>query len=335
MKIAYFDCFSGISGDMILGALIDAGLTPENLTRIISELNLRDCRIEIEKTKKGSISATRVNIIVPPKERKSPATFLNLLDSLDLPLPQKEKSKNIFLSIARAEAQIHRENIEDLHLHELGSLDTLIDIVGAVIGIHQMGIKKIYASPVNLGRGIVDTAHGLLPVPAPATLEILKGAPVYSGEVEAELTTPTGAAILMGFSPVFGPIPCMKIEKIGYGAGQKELPFPNLLRIIIGKEKSQFNEDWVILLETNIDDMNPEFYEYIIDSLFKCGALDDFGERNQLLAGMEQMLNLARETQKAKQNGQISLFGGQTEVTIPFFPSVLIRNFSKSERAFI
>jgi len=276
MKVAYFDCFSGISGDMILGALVDAGLEVEVLTQIIADLNLTDCRIKARKVKKGGIGATKVDVIFPLEEKKEPAAILTLLDSLDLSSRLKEKSKRIFLTIAKAEAQIHRQDINSLHLHELGSPDTLIDIVGSVVGVDRMGVEKVYASPVNIGRGMVKTAHGPLPVPAPATLEILKGAPVYSGQVEAELTTPTGAAILTGFSPIFGPIPAMKVEKIGYGAGEKDLPSPNLLRILIGEERTSPKEDWVVLLETNIDDMNPEFYEYVIDSLFKKGALDVF-----------------------------------------------------------
>ncbi len=276
MKIAYFNCFSGISGDMVLGALIDAGVSSSIFEKIIDDLNLPNCKIVYKKVKRKSIVATKVDIILSSEKKKSPIETLTLIDSLNLPSYLKEKSKEIFLTMAKAEAKIHQETLESLHLHELGSLDTLIDIVGAVIGLDAMGVKKVYASKVNLGGGIVRTAHGDLPVPAPATAELLKKVPVYSSQIEAELTTPTGAAILKGLSKGYGPIPDMKLEKIGYGAGEKNLSSPNVLRVLIGEVETFFQEDWVAVLETNIDDMNPQFYDYVIDSFFKKGALDVF-----------------------------------------------------------
>ncbi|MCD6256961.1 nickel pincer cofactor biosynthesis protein LarC [Candidatus Aerophobetes bacterium] len=276
MKIAYFDCFSGISGDMILGALVDAGLPLEVFTKLIDDLNLSGCRISSKKVKKSGISATKVDISFPPI-RKSPAEILSLMESLDISQKLKEKSKSIFLTLAKAEAYIHQEDINSVHLHELGSIDTLIDIVGSVVGLDKMGIEEVYSSEINVGEGFVKTAHGYLPVPAPATAHILKGVPVYSSGVKAELTTPTGAAILTGFSSGYGSLPLMKLEVIGYGAGEKDLPSPNLLRVLIGEKSIQSEqEDWVSVLETNIDDMNPEFYDYLIDFLLKKGALDVF-----------------------------------------------------------
>jgi len=276
MKIAYFDCFSGISGDMILGALVDAGLPLEVFTKLIDDLNLSGCRISSKKVKKSGISATKVDISFPPI-RKSPAEILSLMESLDISQKLKEKSKSIFLTLAKAEAYIHQEDINSVHLHELGSIDTLIDIVGSVVGLDKMGIEEVYSSEINVGEGFVKTAHGYLPVPAPATAHILKGVPVYSSGVKAELTTPTGAAILTGFSSGYGSLPLMKLEAIGYGAGEKDLPSPNLLRVLIGEKNIQSEqEDWVSVLETNIDDMSPEFYDYLIDFLLKKGALDVF-----------------------------------------------------------
>jgi len=276
MKIAYFDCFSGISGDMILGALVDAGLPLEVFTKLIDDLNLSGCRISSKKVKKSGISATKIDISFPPI-RKSPAEILSLMESLDISQKLKEKSKSIFLTLAKAEAYIHQEDINSVHLHELGSIDTLIDIVGSVVGLDKMGIEEVYSSEINVGEGFVKTAHGYLPVPAPATAHILKGVPVYSSGVKAELTTPTGAAILTGFSSGYGSLPLMKLEVIGYGAGEKDLPSPNLLRVLIGEKSIQSEqEDWVSVLETNIDDMNPEFYDYLIDFLLKKGALDVF-----------------------------------------------------------
>lgn len=276
MKIAYFNCFSGISGDMVLGALVDAGVSLQLFEQIIDDLNLPNCKITSKKVKRKSIMATKVDVILPSEKKKSPAETLTLIDSLNLPSHLKEKSKEIFLTMAKAEAKIHQKSLESLHLHELGSLDTLIDIVGAIVGLDAMGVKKVYASKVNLGRGIVRTAHGDLPVPAPATAELLKKVPIYSSQIEAELTTPTGAAILKGLSIGYGSIPCMELEKIGYGAGEKDLSSPNVLRILVGEVEAFFQEDWVAVLETNIDDMNPQFYDYVIDSFFKKGALDVF-----------------------------------------------------------
>ena len=277
MKIAYFDCFSGISGDMVLGSLIDAGLKVDVLTNLIDELGVSNCSINVKKVKRGGISATKVDVIYPSEEKRAPAAVLTIFDRLNLPESVKNKSKKIFLDIAKVEAKIHKEDISSIHLHELGSLDTIIDIVGSVLGMCEMGIEKVYASPINVGGGKVKTAHGILPVPAPATAELLKEAPIYSSGVEAELTTPTGAAILTGFSPLYGPIPPMKLEKIGYGAGEKNFSsFPNVLRILIGEKETLPCEDQVVVLETNIDDMNPEIYEHVIDLLFKKGALDVF-----------------------------------------------------------
>ncbi|MBC7189026.1 nickel pincer cofactor biosynthesis protein LarC, partial [Candidatus Aerophobetes bacterium] len=173
-------------------------------------------------------------------------------------------------------AKVHQESIENLHFHELGSLDTLIDVVCSVAGIDALKVEKIYASAVNLGGGTVNTSHGILPVPAPATLEILRNVPVYSSTSSSELTTPTGAAILKVFSSGYGNIPLMRVEKVGYGAGEKELSFPNVLRILIGEMESSLEEDEVSVIETNIDDMNPQFYGYVAELLFEKGALDVF-----------------------------------------------------------
>ncbi|MCD6574245.1 nickel pincer cofactor biosynthesis protein LarC [Candidatus Aerophobetes bacterium] len=276
MKIAYFDCFSGISGDMVLGSLVDAGLPLHVLNDIFEGLDCSGCKITAESVKRSGISATKVNVILPSESHRRPSEILTLIDRLNLDQELKQKSKDIFLSLAKAEAKIHKEDIENLHLHELGSLDTLIDIVGSVVGLSKMGIEKVYASKVNVGRGRVKIAHGVFPVPTPATVELLKGVPVYSTDIEAELTTPTGAALLKGLSTSYGSLPDMKLEKIGYGAGERDLSSPNVLRLLIGVTESSFEEDSVTVLETNIDDMNPQFYEHIMASLFRKGALDVF-----------------------------------------------------------
>jgi len=276
MKIAYFDCFSGISGDMVLGALVDAGLSLSFLEDVINRLGLRDCKVVGRKVKRKGVVATKVDVIFPPKSHYRPSEIIKIIENSSLEEKVKKKSKEIFLTLAQAESKIHGESLDSLHMHELSSPDTIIDIVGSVAGIYRIGIDEVFSSKINLGGGKVKTAHGELPVPAPATLEVLKGVPIYSSNVEVELTTPTGAAIIKGFSSSYGLLPEIKIDKVGYGAGQKELSSPNVLRLLIGERVSSFERDYVVVLETNIDDMNPEFYDYIMNSLFEKGALDVF-----------------------------------------------------------
>jgi len=277
MRIAYFDCFSGISGDMILGALLDLGWPVEELEKELAKLNLTGYKIEVKKVQKESITATQIKIETKGVEKNRRLShILSIIETSRLEKEIKEISKNIFTKLARAEAKIHRKSPQEIHFHELGGLDTIIDIVGAVAGVKHLGIEKIYASSLPLGRGFVKCAHGTLPLPAPATLELLKKVPVYGGNIEAELVTPTGAAIITNLAKNFGEMPPMRIESIGYGAGQRDLSIPNLLRVSVGVMKNAYQEDVVSLIETNIDDMNPEFYEHIINRLFKEGALDVF-----------------------------------------------------------
>jgi uncharacterized protein (TIGR00299 family) protein len=277
MRAAYFDCFSGISGDMVLGALVDLGWSVEELKRELEKLDLFDYQIEAKKVAKQGILSTQIEVHVKEgkKERKL-ENILSILDKSKLEEKIKEPSRAIFNKLATAEAKIHGKDIQKIHFHELGSLDTIIDVVGAVAGVNYLDLEKVYSSPLPLGRGFVQCAHGVLPVPAPATLELLKEVPVYGSNVEAELVTPTGAAIISSLAKDFGEMPPMKIDRIGYGAGQRDLPIPNLLRVSMGVLKKAYPEDAVSLIQTNIDDMNPEFYEHIVDRLFHEGALDVF-----------------------------------------------------------
>jgi len=277
MRAAYFDCFSGISGDMVLGALVDLGLPVEKLKSELHKLNLFDYQIETKKIAKQSILSTqiKVNVKEGKKERRL-EDILSILEKSKLEEKVKELSKAIFTRLATAEAKIHGKDVQKIHFHELGGLDTIIDVVGAVAGMKYLGVEKVYSSPLPVGRGFVKCAHGILPVPAPATLELLKEVPVYGSDIEAELVTPTGAAIISSLVENFGEMPPMKIDNIGYGAGQRDLPIPNLLRVSIGVIKNAYQEDVVSLIQTNIDDMNPELYEHIVDRLFHEGALDVF-----------------------------------------------------------
>jgi len=278
MKIAYFDCFSGASGDMILGALIDAGLSVRRLREELKKLRLPTIRLNVKRVLKGGLSATQV-VVEGRSERKhhrSLKEMLRIIDQSDLALEVKEKSREIFHRIASVEAKIHQKPADEIHFHEIGGLDSIVDIVGTVWGLKQMGVDEVHVSRVNVGTGFVRCEHGILPVPAPATLALMKGKPVYSSGVERELLTPTGAALLTSLGSQFGEMPAMKVEGIGYGAGRDDLPHPNLLRLIIGSSTVTTGKERVTVIETNIDDMNPQFYEYVMEKLLEIGVLDVF-----------------------------------------------------------
>ena len=284
MKIAYFDCFSGISGDMTVGALLDAGLKIETLEKELKKLGLSGYQLEVNKVVKKGISATQFKVKIKEEgvERRF-KDILTILEESKLDEEIKKETKKIFFNIAQAESKIHQKDIDRIHFHEIGGLDSVIDITSVVIGIKTLGIEEIYSSALPVGKGFVKCAHGVIPVPAPATLELLKNIPTYSGGIESEMITPTGAAIIGTLANSFGERPLMKIERIGYGAGEKEFSIPNLLRVSIGEKilkdenlKDSYVSDEAVLIETNIDDMSPEFYDYIIDKLFTQGALDVF-----------------------------------------------------------
>jgi pyridinium-3,5-bisthiocarboxylic acid mononucleotide nickel chelatase len=278
MKIAYFDCFSGASGDMILGALIDAGLSPRLLRRELNKLRIPTVYLRVKKVLRGGISATRV-VVEGKNEKRSHRSLEELLrivgrSSLDVEI--KEKSKEIFQRIATVEAKIHQKPVNKIHFHEIGGLDSVVDIVGAVWGIRQMGIEEVHVSKVNVGSGFVECEHGILPVPAPATLALMKGKPIYSSGIEKELLTPTGAAILATVGSQFGPMPTMKVEAMGYGAGRDDLLHPNLLRLVLGDRIMSSGKEKVMVIETNIDDMNPQFYDYVMERLLSMQVQDVF-----------------------------------------------------------
>ena len=282
MKIAYFNCLSGISGDMIIGALIDAGLNKEKLEQELNKLNLSGYQLEVKKVVKMGISATQVK--VKNKEENVSRKLKDIEEIIDkstLNPKDKKQIMKIFYRIGKAEAQIHQKDIESIHFHEVGGMDSIIDITSAVVGLRFMGVKKVYASALPLGHGFVKCAHGSIPVPAPATLELLKGIPVYDGGINSEMVTPTGAGIITTYVKKFEGRPPMEVKKIGYGAGEKDFAIPNTLRITIGEvtvsNKSILDDyirDEAILVETNIDDMNPEIYSFIIEKLLSQGALD-------------------------------------------------------------
>ncbi|MGA2315595.1 MAG: nickel pincer cofactor biosynthesis protein LarC [Thermodesulfobacteriota bacterium] len=278
MRIAYFDCFSGASGDMILGSLIDAGLSPRRLREELKKLRIPTIYLKAKNVLKADLSATQV-IVEDRGEKRSHRNLkeiLRIIERSGIEAEVKEKSKEIFKRIASVEAKIHQTPMEEVHFHELGGLDSIVDIVGSVWGIRQLGIEKIYVSKVNVGAGFVKCEHGILPVPAPATLSLMEGKPIYSSGVERELLTPTGAAILTTLGSEFGPMPLMKVDRIGYGAGRDNLTHPNLLRLIIGTSELTSEKERVAVIETNIDDMNPQFYDYVMEKLFAMEVLEVF-----------------------------------------------------------
>ena len=278
MGIAYFDCFSGASGDMILGSLIDAGLSPRRLREELKKLQIPTIHLKVKKVLKKGISATQV-IVEGRNEKRSHRNLkeiLKIVERSSVETEVKDKSKEIFKRIASVEGKIHRTPMEEVHFHELGGLDSIVDIVGSVWGIRQLGIEKIYVSKVNVGAGFVKCEHGILPIPAPATLSLMDGKPIYSSGIERELLTPTGAAILSTLGSEFGPMPPTHVERIGYGAGRDNLPHPNLLRLIIGTSESTSGKEKVMVIETNIDDMNPQFYDYLIEKLLAMEVLEVF-----------------------------------------------------------
>ena len=279
MRIAYFDCFSGISGDMILGALVDTGLPIEELRSGIRKLKLAGVDLKAEKVKRGGFTGTKVQVITPHEHHghRHLSDILDILEQSDLGADVTLTACQIFKRLAEAEAAVHGLPVEKIHFHEVGGLDTIVDVTGAVIGLHTLQIEEVYASAINVGGGKIQASHGELPVPAPGAAALLQGVPVYGSAVEAELATPTGVAIITTLAKGFGPLPSLTVTRIGYGAGRADLKGrANLLRIIVGEAITDVETDEVTVLETNIDDMNPQLYEPLMEALFQAGALDVF-----------------------------------------------------------
>ena len=277
--LAYFDCFSGISGDMTLGALIDLGISVDWLQIELSRLPLTGFQISTTPAVCNGIQATGVSVeIQDAGHSRNFKDIEMLLEDCDLSDDVKSRSRTVFERLARAEADIHGCSLQEVHFHEVGGIDAIIDIVGTALCMEKLGITEVMSSPLPVGSGFVDCRHGRLPVPSPATVEILKGVPVYGTDVNGELVTPTGAAIITSLAQYFRRMPAMQIQKIGYGAGQRELTDrPNLLRIIAGTladATAGMSSDQIVVLEACIDDMNPEFFGFIMERLFADGALD-------------------------------------------------------------
>ena len=279
MKILCYDCFSGISGDMNLGAMLDIGIQKSFLLSELRKLNLKGWKLSAEKDQRHGISGTKVTVTGTKQEKhhRHLSDIERIINESTLDRKTRQLSLKIFRRLADAEASVHGTTPDKVHFHEVGAIDSIIDIVGAAICFNALKIDAVFVSTVELGSGFAMCDHGKLPVPAPATAEMIKGIPVRKGGVDFEATTPTGAAILASLGTHFGNLPSFRTERSGYGIGRKDHPsVPNLLRVFLGEAHEEYTGHEALLFECNIDDMNPEFYEHISGKLFEAGASDVF-----------------------------------------------------------
>ena len=280
MKTLYFDCFCGAAGDMIVGALIDAGADFAEIEKSLATLGVDGYTLSCEKVNKKGTMATKFDVHLE-EQHHHPHRHLRhvveIIESGDLPDAVKQASLETFRRVAEAEAEVHGTTIEKVHFHEVGAVDSIIDIVGTHLALHQLKPGAIQSSPLHVGSGTVKCAHGIMPVPAPATALLLKGVPSYGGHVDGELVTPTGAALIAQLATKFGPMPTMTIEQIGVGAGTMDIPDrPNVVRALIGETTDFASGDTVVVIEANIDDMNPERFPPLVNDLLESGARDAF-----------------------------------------------------------
>jgi uncharacterized protein (TIGR00299 family) protein len=315
MRIAYLDCFSGISGDMFLGALVDAGVPFELLQKTVAALNV-GATLERALVTRNGISATKIDVVVngvkdKPREEfwlseqhthepshshgRHLSSVLKLIATAPIAENAKHKAAAIFTALGEAEARVHNTSVEKVHFHEVGATDAIVDIVCAAAGSEELGVDQIIASPLNVGGGTVTCAHGVIPIPAPATLELLKGIPVYSGDIQKELVTPTGAALVRVLATSYGPYPAVSAEAIGYGAGSRDFNgYSNVLRLVIGQACDQAQQqvfkssqpfEEIVVIEANLDDLNPQVIGYVSEKLLSAGALDVFSTAAQMKKG--------------------------------------------------
>jgi uncharacterized protein (TIGR00299 family) protein len=271
-RVAYVDCIGGVAGDMLLGALLDAGASVDRLRGVPTALGLSGVAIHIERVERQGVGALHVEVVAAgePDPHRSWREIRDLLESR----AARPDALRIFTRLAEAEAAVHGVQVEDVHFHELGAIDTIVDVCGAVELLAELGIDRLVCSPLPVARGLTRAAHGILPTPSPATVELLRGAPLYGVESEAELVTPTGAAVVSTLAEAFGPLPPLTLDQVGYGAGTRDLPDrPNLVRVLTG-EGAPAPQSEVALLETNLDDLNPELVPDAVERCFAAGALD-------------------------------------------------------------
>lgn len=277
MNTAYLDCFSGVSGDMLLGALVDAGLPEAELRNVPTALHISDCDLTISKVTSNSLAATLVQVNVKEEQsHRHLPDIEKIISAADLDSSVRNKSLEVFRTLAKAEAAVHGCNINKVHFHEVGALDALIDIVGVVFGFDYLGIDRVCCAPIPMPRGWIKCDHGELPSPAPATCRLLQGKPVYGVDLEQELVTPTGAALIHVLAQEFGPMPPLQLERTGYGAGTRKRTDgrPNLLRLILGETHHPDEAQQVTVIETALDDWNSETWPHVAERLLNSGALD-------------------------------------------------------------
>ncbi len=279
MRIAYVDAFSGASGDMLLGALVDAGVSLDELRRGLEGLSVTGYELRSDRVTRGGLAATKVHVELTDEQQphRHLHHILSIIDESALPERVKERSRRVFRALAEAEAEVHGTSVESVHFHEVGAVDAIVDVVGTACCLELLEVEEVHCSPLVVGSGSVDAAHGRLPVPVPATAALIRGVPVRQVETGCELLTPTGSALLVTLATRFGPIPEMTIHLLGYGAGSRELPqHPNLLRVVVGETAETWSADQVAVLETNVDDASGEALGHLAGLLMERGALDVF-----------------------------------------------------------
>jgi pyridinium-3,5-bisthiocarboxylic acid mononucleotide nickel chelatase len=286
MKTLYFDCFAGASGDMILGALISAGVEPQPLIAQLELLGVSGWQLAFERVDRSGISATHARVHTAHEHaHRHLSDILRIINESRLTDGVKDRAARIFSLLAEAEARVHNEPVETIHFHEVGALDAIIDVCGAAIGFELLGIERFVSSPLRVGTGMIEMAHGRFPIPPPAVAELLKGKPVYAGDIEGEFVTPTGAAIISAVCDNFGPLPPMKIAASGYGAGTRDhQSFPNALRVFVGEteDRAASADETLLMIETNVDDSSPQVLGYVMDRAFEMGALDCYLTHTQM-----------------------------------------------------
>ena len=294
MRVAYFDCPSGAAGDMIMGALVDAGVPFEALRDELAKLRLPGWSLERREVMKGVFRATKIDVHVHDHDHAGDAAghshthghdrhehpdrnlraILDLIAASDLPATVKANASRIFTRLGEAEARVHGTTVDHVHFHDVGAVDAIVDVTGACVGLHLLGVDQVHCSALPLGGGFVTGAHGRIPIPGPGTAELLKGFPVVDTGVRRELVTPTGAAILTTLARAAGAMPAMTVEAVGYGAGNMELDAPNVIRLFLGRAASSGGRETIMQVETTVDDMSPQLWEVVIERLFETGALD-------------------------------------------------------------
>jgi len=284
MKTLYFDCFAGCSGDMIMGALVSSGVDPRRLVDQLELLGLSGWKIDFERVDRSGISSTYARVQTAHEHAHRHLSDIHkIIYQSGLKQSVKERAALVFSRLAEAEARVHNQPIEKIHFHEVGAIDAIIDICGAAIGFDLLGVDNFISSPLRVGFGMTEMAHGRFPIPPPAVAELLKGKPVYAGDIEGEFVTPTGAAIITSVCDRFENIPVLKIESTGYGAGTRNPQgFPNVLRVLLGEIGPAAADETLLMIETNIDDMSPQVFGYVMERAFEMGALDCYLTQTQM-----------------------------------------------------